>query len=207
MLMTRDEAGRRVPYMPLLRWTDGSLKSDLPTLRLRRLHNVNHFIVSQTNPHVLPFIRPTTGSAHGLVSGVRDYVTTTVRSQMELLARLGGANLPLPLRALRFGLDSWASILEQEYQGNITIVPEMSVWRYAHVTANPKMEAVQRFILEGERATWPRIEMVRNQTLIGRTFDHCIMRLNQHPELRAARRARRPDLSVVRNMELGAPGS
>src|SRR3546814_7855884 len=51
MLMTQDERGERVPYMPLLRWNDGSLKSDLPILRMRRLHNVNHFIVSQTNPH------------------------------------------------------------------------------------------------------------------------------------------------------------
>ena len=24
--------------------------------RLRRLHNVNHFVVSQTNPHVIPFM-------------------------------------------------------------------------------------------------------------------------------------------------------
>src|SRR3546814_6993853 len=56
MLMTQDERGERVPYMPLLRWNDGSLKSDLPILRMRRLHNVNHFIVSQTNPHVLPFV-------------------------------------------------------------------------------------------------------------------------------------------------------
>jgi serine/threonine protein kinase len=43
------------PYVPSERWVDGSLYGDLPKLRLARLHNVNHFIVSQTNPHVVAF--------------------------------------------------------------------------------------------------------------------------------------------------------
>ena len=35
---------------------DGSIKQDLPVSRLSRLYGVNHTIVSQTNPHVVPFI-------------------------------------------------------------------------------------------------------------------------------------------------------
>src|SRR6185503_5139627 len=54
MLMTREPDGSKVPFMPTQKWVDGSMKSDLPILRLRRLHNVNHTIVSQTNPLVLP---------------------------------------------------------------------------------------------------------------------------------------------------------
>jgi len=33
--------------------------SDLPIARLSELFNVNHFIVSQVNPHVIPFIQKT----------------------------------------------------------------------------------------------------------------------------------------------------
>ncbi|MGQ0529828.1 MAG: patatin-like phospholipase family protein, partial [Panacagrimonas sp.] len=81
LLMTRDETGERVPWMPQLRWSDGSLKSDLPMLRLRRLHNVNHFIVSQTNPHVIPFQTRREPGARGLVHGAKIYAGATVRSQ------------------------------------------------------------------------------------------------------------------------------
>lgn len=39
------------------RWRDGSLEIDLPMIQLKELFNVNHFIVSQANPHILPFSR------------------------------------------------------------------------------------------------------------------------------------------------------
>lgn len=38
-------------------WRDGSLESDLPMMQLKELFNVNHFIVSQANPHIAPFLR------------------------------------------------------------------------------------------------------------------------------------------------------
>jgi TAG lipase/steryl ester hydrolase/phospholipase A2/LPA acyltransferase len=39
------------------RWRDGSLESDLPMMLLKELFNVNHFVVSQANPHIAPFLR------------------------------------------------------------------------------------------------------------------------------------------------------
>jgi len=39
------------------RWRDGSLESDLPIKQLKELFNVNHFIVSQANPHIAPLLR------------------------------------------------------------------------------------------------------------------------------------------------------
>ena len=196
-LFRRDRDGEREPYLPSLRWTDGSLKSDLPTIRLRRLYNVNHFIVSQTNPHVLPFLRRDMPAETGLVSALRNFGSASLRMQAQLLLELGGTSLPL--RAARHGLRSVAAILDQEYRGNITVLPELSVWRYAHVTANPKPEAVRRFMLEGERATWPRIEMVRTQTLVARTLRDCLASL-EHLEGRSTPGEGRqpPRLQVVR---------
>lgn len=183
LLMTRDEHGRRAPYMPSLRWIDGSLKSDLPTLRLRRLYNVNHFIVSQTNPHILPFLH--TGAARpNLIGLARDYVYSTVRESARHLIGLGRLSLPVP--RLRKTLDYASWILEQDYRGDITIHPKVTVWRYAHVTANPQLDSVQRFIFEGERATWPRLAMIRNQTAIARTLERCLQRLEGGEESRPA---------------------
>ena len=36
------------------RWRDGSLEEDLPMRCLSEMFNVNYFLVSQTNPHIVP---------------------------------------------------------------------------------------------------------------------------------------------------------
>ena len=68
-LMAKDRTGELVPYhppfhlgpeegtTPARRWRDGSLESDLPMMQLKELFNVNHFIVSQANPHIAPLLR------------------------------------------------------------------------------------------------------------------------------------------------------
>lgn len=72
-LMAKDRSGNIVPYhppfhlgpdqdaasagVPLRRWRDGSLEIDLPIKQLRELFNVNHYIVSQANPHIAPLLR------------------------------------------------------------------------------------------------------------------------------------------------------
>jgi TAG lipase/steryl ester hydrolase/phospholipase A2/LPA acyltransferase len=38
------------------RWIDGSVDNDLPMAKLSELFNVNYFIVSQANPHIIPFL-------------------------------------------------------------------------------------------------------------------------------------------------------
>ncbi|MEL6190267.1 MAG: DUF3336 domain-containing protein, partial [Myxococcota bacterium] len=55
-LASRRPDGGRQPFLPRQRWVDGSLSDDLPAKRLARLYGVNHFIVSQVNPHVVPFV-------------------------------------------------------------------------------------------------------------------------------------------------------
>jgi TAG lipase / steryl ester hydrolase / phospholipase A2 / LPA acyltransferase len=69
-LMAKDRFGETIPFhapfllgieegtgVPTRRWRDGSLESDLPIKRLKELFNVNHFIVSQANPHIAPLLR------------------------------------------------------------------------------------------------------------------------------------------------------
>lgn len=198
MLMTRDADGDRVPYTPTLRWNDGSLRADLPMLRLRRLHNVNHFVVSQTNPHVLPFLSKLEPGTGGLFGSTRDYAYSSVRSQTSHLLNFARANLPLG--PLRRPLETAASILDQDYRGNINIQPDVSLRGYIQVTRNPTREAVQRFIFEGERAAWPRLEMIRTQTSISLTLDRCVARLEQRAAQGSSRRElpRQRPLKVVR---------
>ena len=41
---------------------------------------------------------------------------------------------------------------------------------------------VQKMIIEGRRATWPKVERIRNTTQISRTFDDCLKRLSEQYE-------------------------
>ncbi|KAM1782613.1 hypothetical protein ACFX11_041062 [Malus domestica] len=68
-LIAKDRSGEIVPYhppfilgpdeglMPVRRWRDGSLEIDLRIMQLKELFNINHFIVSQANPHIAPLLR------------------------------------------------------------------------------------------------------------------------------------------------------
>lgn len=198
MLMTRNEENERVPFMPLLKWNDGSLKSDLPMLRLRRLHNVNHFLVSQTNPHVIPFLTNNLPGQSGLAGAAREFAMSTVRQQARNALNFTRANLPPG--GLRSHIENASSILEQDYRGHVTIFPERTLWRFARVTANPNLKDVKRFILEGERASWARMSMVRNQVAIGQTLERCVARLERRAGGQDRRRAARaPALRVVRS--------
>lgn len=197
MLMTSDERGERVPYMPLLRWNDGSLKSDLPMIRLRRLHNVNHFIVSQTNPHVIPFLSEREPGTRGLFNAARDYTYSTVRSQATSILNFARANLPIT--GLHRPLDTFTSILDQDYRGNVNIFPAVGLWRFIKVTSNPNIASVRRFMLEGERAAWARIETIRTQTAISMTLERCLERVERSAADSASRREMlRGPLRVVR---------
>lgn len=196
-LMTRDARGQRVPYAPTLKWNDGSLKSDLPILRLRRLHNVNHFVVSQTNPHVIPFMpRGAGGPRDSRLSPVRRVAANALLHQSRMVVALARAGVPMG--RLRRPLDIAANALAQDYRGNINILPENSLWRFMRVTANPRIDDVRRFILEGERATWPRMVQLRNQLAISQAIERCLLNL-QLPENRRTPLTRKPQaLRLVR---------
>jgi len=57
-IMAKDpQTGKPQPWnASSQRWIDGSVENDLPMAKLSELFNVNHFIVSQVNPHIVPFL-------------------------------------------------------------------------------------------------------------------------------------------------------
>lgn len=179
-LATQEVDGSRSIYMPSLRWVDGTLKSDLPHLRLRRLHNVNHFIVSQTNPHVVPFMQAQRAVRKGLLARGADLLSITAKRQAASLTEVARTLTPAVLG--RDKLSNLHSILDQDYRGNITIVPPFRLRDYWGLFTNPTPKMVDALILEGQRATWPKIPMIRNQMRISQTLDRCLQRLRTRAE-------------------------
>jgi NTE family protein len=204
MLMTRDADGKKVPFMPSQKWVDGSMKSDLPILRLRRLHNVNHTIVSQTNPLVLPFMQLMGTEQDTFLYEPRSLVMSNVRTQLQYAAKIGGRYAPI--EPIRQRLSDAHALLEQDYRGNVTILPRFKMINYLRMAANPTVAEVEDYILEGQRSTWPKLAMIRNQTMISQTLDGCLDRLQyratqkaqQVQEAPASKPRRRLQLRLVR---------
>jgi NTE family protein len=104
------------------------------------------------------------------------------------LLHLGRAAVPAGAQRLRQGIDDLHGILAQDYRGNITILPQLDFRNYARVVRNPSDDDVLRMIRQGERATWPRLRMVHDQTVISRTIAECRQRLDgQSPSLSSER--------------------
>ncbi len=174
-LRTKNADGDKEPFSASQKWVDGSLKSDLPHLRLRRLHNVNHYIVSQTNPHVVPFVQDARGSTNPSVSAAREFAKATLKFQISNTANLLGRFTPLGIGSRP--LHNLHSVLEQDYRGNVTIVPPFHMRDYFHLFSNPTIPMLERLISEGEKATWPQLAMIRNQTRVSRGLSACQARL------------------------------
>jgi NTE family protein len=173
-LHQRGPSGERIPYMSTERWIDGSLKGDLPMRRLSRLHNVNHFIVSQVNPHVAPIGRVT--AKRGIVPVVSGVIVSSFRAQVTHqleLARDFAKSTPL------YGaFDVAHSLAGQPYGGDIDIHPRLRPVALLRAMSNISHRELENHIREGELATWPLLARIRDQTCVSRALDEAIRSLS-----------------------------
>ena len=170
-LMTR-KRGEIVPWMEHELWVDGSMNNDLPFAQLAQLLYISHFITSQANPHVIPFL-----SLHG---GRHDVVASVAQMSGNLL--MGGATQVLdvarkhaPTRALREVSSTAHAMSSQRYVGaDMHIQIPFKPLLMARLLKNPSFEQFKEYIRLGEQATWPRLPMIRDRTRISRVFGDCI---------------------------------
>jgi NTE family protein len=176
-LAAQNNDGQRQPYVPSRKWVDGSMTDDMPIRRLTRLYGVNHFISSQTNPMVLWALRDHhqndnlfTRSMHIYQSAVKEFYRATYPLAMGLV----GDTYPLNLMTrMIYGLAT------QDYTADINILPRRKFWNPAKLLSVLSEAETRYLISEGEAATWPKIEMIRNCTLISRTLDDILEPMEQ----------------------------
>ena len=174
-LAAKDETGRRQPYVPTRQWVDGSITDDLPARRLARLYSVNHFITSQTNPMVfwlLPNQMPENDLTARWMSifqaGLRDWMRAVYPFVMDQVRGIYPLNMQV---RMMFGL------VTQAYTADINILPQNRSFDPTRLLAPLTEEETSALIKEGERATWPKIEMIRNCTKVSRRIDEALDRL------------------------------
>ena len=178
-LMARDHDGARVPYLPGRKWVDGSVTHDLPSKRLSRLYGVNHHIVSQANPLIAPFASDVT-MGNSPLAAIRRASVSTFKAWLNANMQLWDKPLSLvpPLHSLA---NLTMSVINQDYSGDINIVRPTILWSPDKMLSNLSVDEVRDLIELGERATWPKIEMVRVQTRISQTLER-ILTVYEHPE-------------------------
>ncbi|MEH6551573.1 MAG: DUF3336 domain-containing protein [Pseudomonadales bacterium] len=175
-LEAKNVHGERQPYLPSRKWVDGSVSDDLPAKRLARLYGVNHFVVSQTNPIVLPFLLGA-HSDSAVIRNAFDLGHQTFRGTMRAGQKI---TRPYVQRWPRLGLllNTWFSLGVQDYMGDVNIIPDYRFVDPRKLLAEPTEDEVMRLIEAGERATWPKIEMMRECSKISRTLDAILTRMD-----------------------------
>ena len=168
MLMAKNVYGETQPYLPNRRWVDGAMTDDLPAKRLARLYAVNHYIVSQANPVVLAM---SAVESNPLLpepfKNIMRYSTHEWLKVSEQLSRRYLRAIPDVGRAMSM----FYSVVAQDYQGDINIAPGFSYFDPRKLLARLSREEIDMLTLEGERATWARLEQIRISSKIGQTLD------------------------------------
>lgn len=183
-LLAKDpKTGEAVPWNPSpQRWIDGSVDNDIPTTRLAEMFNVNHFIVSQVNPHVVPFL---VKEEEGIAKEALD-ATSTIHSGPTWLGSLSHLAKAEALHRMHtlseLGilpnlLTKTVSVLSQKYSGDITIFPEILYSDFPRMLSNPTREFMHQAMLSGERATWPKMSIIKNHCAIELALDDAVQKL------------------------------
>ncbi|KAF9556149.1 hypothetical protein BGW38_009205, partial [Lunasporangiospora selenospora] len=137
---------------------------ETPLVRLSELFNVNHFIVSQANPYIVPFM---TRGLRDSKSGRSDKLGST--SITDRVAKVVLAEIKH-----RMG-----QLVEEKVSGNVTIVPEVQLQDFLKLVSNPTNESIQYWIIKGEQSTWPSLSMLKYRLMIELALDRILLQLRE----------------------------
>lgn len=172
-LEARDDNGGVCPYLPHLRWIDGSFSQDLPAKRLARLYGVNHFIVSQVMPGLgrratrKPELYHIVSDAW--VAATKQFVRGSLNAAQRY-ARVGPKTGGV--------LNAINGLIDQQFSGDINIFPPYGISGLRNLLKVLTKEEMLDIILAGERGAWPVIPAISTTTRIGRTLDDILHRFD-----------------------------
>jgi len=174
-LLARDSRGNTVPYLKS-RWIDGVFAADLPAKQLARLYGTNHYIVSYINPVMLPTFRDYKLESDRL-RPLMQMMKSSARSVLKQTDVVLGKYFP----ASSIGIVNKVAhdVLSQDYVGDVTIAPGRRLVSPFKLVSPYTQREIAALILEGERQTWPRVEMIRNSSKISRTLDAILERAGE----------------------------
>lgn len=175
-ILCKDAHGNITPWAPtdtdeLRHWTSASYTGrNAPLQRVAGLFNVNHYIVSQARPYLIPFLQsdmhgPSAIGRRNRLTAVKAFtmrmVGLEVRHRLRQLDRL--RLLPLSIR--RF-------LVDEHLPGpSMTLVPQVSLRDFARLVETPTRETLAHWIRRGERSVWPAVAALRVRCAIEMELD------------------------------------
>lgn len=192
ILSAKNVHGDPQPYLPSRKWVDGSISDDLPAKRLGRLYSTNHSIVSMVNPIALPFLQNGRSSGR-LLAGIGKIGVELARGALNVYRTQVQHYSEWP--RLNMLVNSVHSLLDQEYRGDINIVPGFSWYNPVKILSHLSEDELMALMRAGERSAWPQLAAIDTCTKISRTLDSILERFESgdlKPVRAARRRPKRP---------------
>jgi len=171
-LLARDAQGNTVPYLKA-RWIDGVFAADLPAKQLARLYGTNHYTVSYINPVLMPMFRDHKLKQNHL-RPLLDMMKSSARGMLKSTDVVLGKYLPASTAGSVNKIVH--DLLSQQYTGDINITPERRLVSPLKLVSPMTHREIGDMLLEGQRQTWPRIEMIRLSSKISRTLSDILAR-------------------------------
>lgn len=171
-------------------FSDGSMEQDLPMQQLSEMFNINHFIISQANPHAVMFASYNqkrsvwTNGVSALVAALMTFLKDQIRDWLANLVHCVGARRIAPLFETNRMIP--VQFFTQEYEGrpsDISLVPWAShrslFSALMHIIYNPSDEEFSEWMQAGERETWKYIPAIKSHIAEEMTLDRCVQRLRR----------------------------
>jgi len=177
-------------------WVDGSLDHDIPMRKLSEMFNVNLLITSQVNPHVRLFLEP-----EETFIGIQPRHSkpkTRMRGWLKSQARQALVHRAQQLADMGVHPVLWraASLLKQQYTGDINIFPLIDWTEYLIMLINPTPNFMRQAMKSGEQATFPKMSRIKNCVALELKLIEGIHKLRDQvhfsSEAKAARQSRPP---------------
>jgi predicted acylesterase/phospholipase RssA len=170
-LLRKTKSGEIVPFLAWGRfWRDGSFEEELPFEALGRVFNASFTVVSQVNPHIVPFFYDNRGTAGRAVEhlGGRGWRGGFVSSFLE--------------RVLKQDMKKWLQIMDEfrllppifetdfsrlflgQNFGSVTLVPPVRFRDYLNLVSDPNTaRKMNHYLIAGSRMTFPKLAMIEDR--------------------------------------------
>ena len=144
------------------------------------MFRVNYFIVSQCNPHILPFLNQnwedmdnqftyTESFSMKLIDLLDSMGSHTVNHQLNRLVKLKAIPAVYGQHMNNF--------ITQTFTGDITIMPKISMQTRFKVLKHPTKDDMRQYISIGEKACWKHLNHIKDMIRIEKLIDHVIQKL------------------------------
>ncbi|KAL2271135.1 hypothetical protein VTJ83DRAFT_506 [Remersonia thermophila] len=178
-ILCKDAHGEIKPWAPtdtvdFRHWTLASSQSKDaagPLARVAGLFNVNHYVISQARPYLVPFTQPdlyepSFFGRYNRLSRARAFVMHMIGLETRHWLRMLDQLRLLPPSIRRF-------LVDETLPGpSLTLVPQVG-WRdFVRLLETPTPATLEFWIRRGERSVWPAVAALRARLAIEMELDH-----------------------------------